>query len=103
MQATETELTFTVVFVVMLVGALLLTSNVVLLGGSVSLLQAVSLLGYCMFPLDLAAVGCSFVRFFLSLWLLCGSWDRSRHCSPCAWNRNRNGAIQKQSSCTETG
>jgi hypothetical protein len=46
----------------MLAGALLLTSNVVLLGGSVSLLQAVSLLGYCMFPLDLAAIGCSFVR-----------------------------------------
>lgn len=69
-QATETELTFTVVFVVMLVGALLLTSNVVLLGGSVSLLQAVSLLGYCMFPLDLAALGCSFVRFLV----LCISW-----------------------------
>lgn len=59
-QSSDRELTFCVVFIVMLLGALLLTSNVVLLGGSVSFLQAVSLLGYCMFPLDLAAIGCSF-------------------------------------------
>lgn len=89
-QATETELTFTVVFVVMLVGALLLTSNVVLLGGSVSLLQAVSLLGYCMFPLDLAALGCSFVRFLAPYFLACSALYREihefGHVFACLWS-----------------
>jgi Yip1 domain len=58
---TDKELTFCIVFVVVIAGAVLLTVNVMLLGGSVSLLQSVSLLGYCMFPLDIAALIVVFV------------------------------------------
>eukprot|EP00892_Ulva_mutabilis_P008909 jgi/Ulvmu1/6390/UM003_0018.1 len=62
LESADPERTFSVVFIVVIAGALLLTVNVVLLGGSVSLLQSVSLLGYCVFPLDLAAIGCFLAR-----------------------------------------
>lgn len=56
------EVAFCVVFVVVVAGAALLTANVVLLGGAVSFFQSLSLLGYCLFPIDVAAVVAFFVR-----------------------------------------
>ena len=47
---------FSIVFVVLTVGAAVLTFNVMLLGGKIVFLQACSLLGYCTFPLLLAAI-----------------------------------------------
>lgn len=35
--------------------------NSILLGGSMSFFQAVSLIGYCIFPLAIAAVVCAFI------------------------------------------
>lgn len=46
---------FSVVFCVLTVGACVLTLNVILLGGKIVFLQACSLLGYCTFPLLVAA------------------------------------------------
>ena len=45
---------FSIVFLVLTVGAAVLTFNVMLLGGKIVFFQACSLLGYCIFPLLLA-------------------------------------------------
>jgi hypothetical protein len=47
---------FTVVFSLLCIGALVLTLNVLLLGGKIVFFQSLSLVGYCLFPLDLAAL-----------------------------------------------
>lgn len=39
-------------------GAVILTVNVVLLGGTIGFFQSLCLLGYCIFPLDVAAIVC---------------------------------------------
>lgn len=44
--------TFSLVFGLISVGAIVLTVNVVLLGGSIGFLQSISLLGYCLAPLN---------------------------------------------------
>ncbi|CAM6104806.1 unnamed protein product [Calypogeia fissa] len=49
---------FAVVFAVLSAGAVVLTLNVQLLGGSIIFFQSLSLLGYCLFPLDIGAVVC---------------------------------------------
>jgi hypothetical protein len=49
---------FAVVFAVLSAGAVILTLNVQLLGGSIIFFQSLSLLGYCLFPLDIGAVVC---------------------------------------------
>jgi hypothetical protein len=46
------------VFALVSVGAIVLTVNVVLLGGSIGFFQSLCLLGYCLFPLDAAAAAC---------------------------------------------
>lgn len=51
----RTSLMFAVVFVIVAVGSLAVTFNAKVLGGQVSIFQAVCVLGYCMFPLVLAA------------------------------------------------
>lgn len=61
------EVAFCIVFVVVIAGASLLTANVVLLGGAVSFFQSLSLLGYCLFPVDVAAIVAFFVRPALPL------------------------------------
>jgi hypothetical protein len=50
-----------VVVLVICLGAVVLTLNVILLGGHIQFFQAVSLLGYCLFPLDVAA--------FIGIWV----------------------------------
>jgi|TARA_B110000977_G_scaffold119550_1_gene154046 hypothetical protein len=47
---------FSIVFATVAFGAVALTLNVVLLGGHIIFLQAISLMGYCMFPLNVSAV-----------------------------------------------
>lgn len=49
---------FAVVFAVLSAGAIVLTLNVQLLGGSIIFFQSLSLLGYCLFPLDIGAIVC---------------------------------------------
>jgi hypothetical protein len=49
---------FAVVFATLSAGAIVLTLNVQLLGGSIIFLQSLSVLGYCLFPLDISAVVC---------------------------------------------
>ncbi|KAF3787093.1 yipf6 protein [Nymphaea thermarum] len=49
---------FAVAFGVLAAGAIILTLNVLLLGGHIIFFQSLSLLGYCLFPLDVGAVLC---------------------------------------------
>ncbi|XP_058113769.1 protein YIP4b-like [Magnolia sinica] len=49
---------FAVAFAVLATGAIILTLNVLLLGGHIIFFQSLSLLGYCLFPLDVGAVIC---------------------------------------------
>ncbi|POW01015.1 hypothetical protein PSHT_12737 [Puccinia striiformis] len=64
---------FTGVFVIVWVGSVIVTLNARLLGGRVSLFQSICVLGYCLFPLFVAALvalfggyrsGCSAMNFF---------------------------------------
>ena len=50
------ETVFAVVFCVVGLGSLALTLNVLLLGGQIIFFQSLSVLGYCLFPLVVAAV-----------------------------------------------
>ncbi|XP_010929244.1 protein YIP4b [Elaeis guineensis] len=49
---------FAVAFAVLAAGAIILTLNVLLLGGHIIFFQSLSLLGYCLFPLDIGALIC---------------------------------------------
>lgn len=58
---------FSVVFATVAFGAFALTLNVKFLGGKIIFLQAMSLIGYCIFPLDMSALLC---------WVSANSWYR---------------------------
>ncbi|XP_074573723.1 protein YIP4b-like [Curcuma longa] len=47
---------FAVAFAILAAGAIILTMNVLLLGGHIIFFQSLSLLGYCLFPLDVGAL-----------------------------------------------
>lgn len=49
---------FAVAFALLAAGAIILTLNVLLLGGHIIFFQSLSLLGYCLFPLDVGALIC---------------------------------------------
>ncbi|KAI7752320.1 hypothetical protein M8C21_015066 [Ambrosia artemisiifolia] len=49
---------FAVAFALLATGAVILTLNVLLLGGRIIFFQSLSLLGYCLFPLDVGALIC---------------------------------------------
>ena len=69
---------FAVVFATLSVGAVVNTVNVILLGGNIVFLQSLCLLGYCIFPLDIAAFLCLFTTSkILStvIVLACFSWS----------------------------
>mmetsp|Transcript_29559 Transcript_29559/g.35977 ORF Transcript_29559/g.35977 Transcript_29559/m.35977 type:complete len:273 (+) Transcript_29559:191-1009(+) len=53
--ASEKRSVFASVFVTMWVGSTVVTINTVLLGGTISFFQSLCVLGYCVFPLDVAA------------------------------------------------
>ncbi|TNY17019.1 Yip1 domain-containing protein [Rhodotorula diobovata] len=57
---------FTGVFVIVWAGSVVVTLNAKLLGGKVSFFQSLCVLGYCIFPLDLAALVAVFVKM---LWI----------------------------------
>jgi protein YIPF6 len=54
----EASLVFSVIFVIMWVGAAVVTINGQLLGGRLSFFQSVCLLGYCVFPILISACAC---------------------------------------------
>eukprot|EP00918_Siedleckia_nematoides_P046874 GHVU01102738.1.p1 GENE.GHVU01102738.1~~GHVU01102738.1.p1 ORF type:complete len:197 (-),score=19.72 GHVU01102738.1:348-938(-) len=54
----QRKLVFSLVFIVVWVGAAVVTANAVLLGGNMSFFQCVCVLGYCICPLDIAAAVC---------------------------------------------
>jgi hypothetical protein len=62
--------TFSLVFGLISVGAIVLTVNVVLLGGNIGFLQSLCLLGYCLAPLNVAAIMFLFVRNPLVRWIV---------------------------------
>lgn len=57
----QKKLVFTLVFVLVWTGSGVVTANAVLLGGKISFFQSVCVLGYCLFPLDLAALVCALI------------------------------------------
>ena len=57
---------FTSVFVIVGVGSLVVTLNTKLLGGKVSILQSVCVLGYCLGPLTIVLPSLYVVKMFLS-------------------------------------
>jgi len=59
--ASQTALVFAAVFVIVWVGAGIITLNAALLGGNISFLQSVCVLGYCIAPLNLASLLCHVV------------------------------------------
>eukprot|EP00897_Mesotaenium_endlicherianum_P002322 jgi/Mesen1/2117/ME001515S01331 len=52
---------FATVFGTLSSGAIILTLNVLLLGGKIIFFQSLSVLGYCLFPLDVGAIACLFI------------------------------------------
>ena len=63
-------LVFGIVFVVVWIGSAVVTINAQLLGGTVSFFHSVCLLGYCLFPLNVAAIVVAFIgniSIFLNL------------------------------------
>ena len=54
----QRALVFAAVFVVVWAGAAIVTLNAQLLGGSISFFQSVCVLGYSIFPLNIASLGC---------------------------------------------
>ena len=52
----DSALVFTAVFVIVWVGAAIVTLNAALLGGKISFFQSVCVLGYCLFPLNIVSL-----------------------------------------------
>ena len=49
-------------FTTVALGAVVLTVNVLLLGGDIVFFQSMCLIGYCLFPVNIAAIVCLFVK-----------------------------------------
>ena len=58
------------VFASLSLGAVVLTCNVVLLGGNIGFFQSMCLLGYCIFPLDIAAIVTVWVTNIIARWIV---------------------------------
>lgn len=58
------SLVFAAVFVIVWAGAAAVTLNAQLLGGNISFFQSICILGYCVFPLTLAAFILMVIGFF---------------------------------------
>eukprot|EP00835_Amoeboradix_gromovi_P004387 NODE_338_length_10654_cov_0.207295.p2 type:complete len:245 gc:universal NODE_338_length_10654_cov_0.207295:4409-5143(+) len=58
----QLTLMFSTTFVVVWIGSIIVTLNAKLLGGKISILQSVCVLGYCLFPLLISAIICFFVK-----------------------------------------
>lgn len=68
--AAKPSSTFSLVFGLISIGASVLTVNVVLLGGSIGFFQSLCLLGYCLFPLNIAAIIFLFVHNSIARWII---------------------------------
>jgi len=55
----QKALVFAAVFVIVWLGSAVVTLNALLLGGNLSFFHSVCVLGYCIFPLDVAALLCT--------------------------------------------
>mmetsp|Transcript_38444 Transcript_38444/g.85835 ORF Transcript_38444/g.85835 Transcript_38444/m.85835 type:complete len:190 (+) Transcript_38444:154-723(+) len=68
LQAPEDQkaLVFAGVFILVWLGAAVVTVNAQLLGGSISFFQSVCILGYCIFPLDVACFVCLLFKAIFS-------------------------------------
>jgi len=64
--ADQKKIVFSLVFMIVWLGSCVVTANAFLLGGKISFFQSVCVLGYCIFPLDLAAIVCHFLPGGLS-------------------------------------
>lgn len=62
----QTALVFAGVFVIVWIGAAIVTLNAQLLGGTISFFQSVCILGYCVFPLNVACFVCLLFRALFS-------------------------------------
>ncbi|KAI9220108.1 hypothetical protein BC828DRAFT_384311 [Blastocladiella britannica] len=63
--AEQTAAVFSGIFVIVWLGAGVVTLNAKLLGGTLSFFQSVCVLGYCIFPLFLASIVCLFIKWIL--------------------------------------
>lgn len=70
LSAAKASSTFSLVFALVSVGAIVLTVNVVLLGGTIGFFQSLCLLGYCIFPLVVSALVGLFVTLRLVRWII---------------------------------
>eukprot|EP01138_Halocafeteria_seosinensis_P007726 gb/GECG01007894.1/.p1 GENE.gb/GECG01007894.1/~~gb/GECG01007894.1/.p1 ORF type:complete len:217 (+),score=19.92 gb/GECG01007894.1/:1-651(+) len=71
----QTSLVFAAVFVIVWVGAGVVTLNAQLLGGRISFFQSVCVLGYCIFPLVLASLVTPFIPIiFLKMLIVLGTY-----------------------------
>lgn len=76
--AGQSSLIFAAIFVIIWLGSAVVSINAQLLGSNLSFFQSVCILGYCIFPLSIAALACSFVTNFifkLLVVLTCFSWS----------------------------
>ena len=65
--ADDKTLLFEIVFVIVWLGAAVIAVNGQLLGGTISFFQSICLLGYCLFPLNVAAVINLFIGSFVHI------------------------------------
>lgn len=101
----QKSLVFASVFVIVWLGAAVVTVNALLLGGNISFFQSVCVLGYCIFPLNIASFICLLggpliwrmivvaVCFFWSTGASLGARER-----PTPWRCERPGAARTQRS-----
>ena len=78
-RASEKGSTFTLIFIIFWIGSILVYLNPNLLGIKISIFQIICLLGYCLFPLNIAAIILSLGKFFeflrLIILIACCSWS----------------------------
>eukprot|EP01071_Lankesteria_metandrocarpae_P003896 Lankesteria_metandrocarpae@DN3249_c0_g1_i2.p1 len=65
--ASQKRIVFSLVFILIWIGSMVVTANAILLSGTLSFFQSVCVLGYCIFPLDIAALICYFIPAKLAL------------------------------------
>lgn len=62
----DSALVFTAVFVIVWFGAAIVTVNAALLGGKISFFQSVCVLGYCLFPINIASLLCTMITHHIT-------------------------------------
>lgn len=65
--ADDKTLLFEIVFCIVWIGGAVIAVNGQLLGGTISFFQSICLLGYCLFPLNMAAIVNLFIGSFVHI------------------------------------